>query len=254
MPAPEPRETRLQQILAEIRRRVEAGTLRLWDDLSGYDEQNVDEFVTRAVPIVESGQRTAVRVTDAATSAQLGRPPVGLQVDELVGAAVRNGTDPTVVYRRPFVDVWKALADGVPWEEALGRGRTRLSLTADTDVALSSRAAADQVYRSDPRVAGYRRVPDGKACTFCLVASTQRYKTGELMPLHPRCGCTTRPIIGQRDPGHILGREQLKQMKKLSDRPDYWNDRDLAVKVREHGELGPMLTKAGDKFTGPGDF
>ena len=27
-----------------------------------------------------------------------------------------------------------------------------------------------------------------------------------------------------------------------------------AVRLREHGELGPMLTKRGDRFTGPSDI
>lgn len=43
-------------------------------------------------------------------------------------------------------------------------------------------------------VVGYERVPDGSACALCNIAAGQRYTSGNLMPIHDRCGCGVMPL------------------------------------------------------------
>jgi hypothetical protein len=201
-----------------------------WDDLATHNEADVAGFVDDVVPNIVTVQAVAAQLTDGYLAALMRRPPLGVDLEDLTGAAVRNGTDPAEVYRRPFVTTWTALKRGASPADALAAGRARLEATAAMDIALSSRAAAREVGRADPNIAGFQRVPDGGACEFCEMAAGQRYNTDDLMPLHNRCGCTVEPIAGGRE----VESETIP---------------DPAVDVREHGELGPVLVGAGDHFT-----
>jgi hypothetical protein len=157
---------------------------------------------------------------------------------DLIGAAVRNGAEPAEVYARPFVNVWTALGKGVPWIEAVHAGFARATSTAETDVALSSRAAATAYAAADDRIVGFQRVPDGGACDFCSLVAGQRYHSEDLMPLHNRCGCTVEPIVGA---------ERRLFTGRLEN--DVVHGDGISVVVREHGELGPVLANDADHFT-----
>ncbi len=172
-------------------------------------------------------------------------PPVDIAA--VTDAAARNGTALADVYRRPFVTVWAALAAGTDWSMAVAAGGARARSAADTDVQLAFRASAREIMDRDSRVVGYMRVPSGNACELCLMASTQRYRTGDLMPIHNHCGCDVEPILGDRDPGHVIDRELLDALKV----EDAVAARELVrerLGVEDHGELGPVLTVAGQHF------
>lgn len=209
---------------------------QVWDDLGSYDEADVSRFLERATPVVAATQTQAAVLTDAYVAAEAGRPPLGVDPAIVAGAAVRAGTPPEEVYRRPFVQVWKALAEGTDWTDAIAAARARVSAVAETDVQLSMRAAMADISARDGRIVGYRRVLTGKSCGLCALASTQRYHKGELAPIHARCDCSVAPIFGNRDPGRVLNRRVPRA--------------DPAeVAVHEHGELGPVLAVAGQQFT-----
>lgn len=240
-----------------------------WATLTGVDEADIDRFVEYAVPVVAGAQSATAELVDgylaaylaAITGADVG--PVGLDGPSLSGAALRGGVGPDVVYRRPLVEIRRALADGSSWEQAKQRGLDRATSTAETDVALAHRAAADAGMEAH-QVAGYRRVLTGRSCALCAVASTQRYRTGKLMPIHSHCDCRIAPIAGDQDPGRVINRPLLKQLKDAGVVEDITRQRQgkpaidrsggRVVAVEEHGELGPVLTRAGDSFTGPGDI
>jgi hypothetical protein len=68
------------------------------------------------------------------------------------------------------------------------------------------------------------------------------------------------PIYGTEDPGQVIDQVRLDATHDAVESrfgffdpgaraPDY---RDIAI--REHGELGPMLTVADQNFTGPSDL
>lgn len=93
-----------------LRLLVTTGLERAWRQLPGYDEEHVDGWLSQAVPLVLSGQRTSVALTDAYVARSMGRDPFGIDPDAVIGG-LRGDTTPEEVYRRPFVTVWTALKD-----------------------------------------------------------------------------------------------------------------------------------------------
>lgn len=246
-----------QRLLAHLRALAANRVGRAWDALDRYDEADVAAFTSAAVPQVLAAQRGAVAATDGFLATVMRRAPIGLVAADLVGAAVRNGTLPEKVYERPFVNVWRALKDGADIRTAIASGRARAVSAAAMDVALSTRAAARDIGEQDERITGWERVPDDDACDFCLLASTQRYSTGDLMPLHNFCGCTVDPLVGRRG-GQVVNRDLLGELKEkgvtVYDGGESRvfgnvNGTDVAAAVREHGELGPVLVDGDDHFT-----
>jgi hypothetical protein len=179
----------------------------------------------------------------------------------LTDEALRNGAAAAEVYRRPFVEVYTSLSNGSTMGDAIKNGALRISSIASTDVQLARRDAGFRARSSNDRIVGYARTLTGSEnCALCYVASTQRYTRGELMPIHPGCDCGEMPIYGTQDPGQVIDElrlnathEAVAQRFGVSDfgarEPDY---RQIAI--REHGELGPMLTVADQNFTGPNDL
>lgn len=222
-------------IAAEARLRAIAGraVASVWASLPGYDKVNVDEWLTRVLPIVEAAQRQSVTVTAAYLARALASQPIGVNVAELVGAGPRNGAAPEDVYQRPFVTLWSALGAGTDWERAVAEGLTRAVAAAQTDVQLSMRHTLRAVGSADDRILGYRRVPDSSACKFCRRVAGQRYVVLSLMPIHPHCGCGAQ-VITAGNRGDFTGNPK--------------NDLKVDVVVHEHGELGPVLADAAHHF------
>jgi hypothetical protein len=179
------------------------------------------------LPTIAAAQHQSVALTEAYLARALERQPIGVDPAGLIGASVRNGTDPATVYTRPFIVLWAALKDGKPWAEAFRMGQDRAVSAAATDVQLSQRATFDAVQRVDSRIVGYVRVPDATACGFCERVAGAFVKSGAAMPLHPNCGCTLDPV--ERD-------------MRITPLPE-------GVAVHDHGELGPVLTAPGQHFT-----
>jgi len=284
-----------------------------WDSFGGLDDAARSAFIDAAAPYVAAARAEVAAVTDAYLAQVAGTSPVGVDVGEI---AYRGGVDIAEVYARPTVTARTAIARGASFAEAITQGRGRAVQLADTDVMTTARTVADAVMRQIPRVKGYRRVPDASACEFCLVASTQRYHVGSLMPIHPGCHCGIAPIVGTTDPGRILDRAAHAQLKadgaidRISsakavargqrtvdgyrEKAAEWRtaaaeakdpttakryharaadwDRDAdarearlakdkaqlkliraadpkSIEVHEHGELGPVLYPAGQRFT-----
>lgn len=102
------------------------------------------------------------------------------------------------------------------------------------------------------KVIGWRRVirPELSmhgTCGLCVVAATQWYTRGDLKAIHHLCKCVPLPVTKVSDPGLRWNAEDLRKNldeiygaaggstsgKKL---------KRTRVAVREHGELGPILT------------
>lgn len=223
---------------ARIRQATAAALGAVWFSLPAHNRENLDEWLSTALPVVEAGQRQSAALTNAFLARAVGRQPVPLDVASLIGAAARNGTPPETVYERPFITVWTALKNGRELPEALRQGLDRATSTAEMDVQLSMRETLRQVGEADRLILGYQRVPDPGACEFCRVASTQRYRISDLFPLHNRCGCSVDVIRGTERPD-FSGRYDR----------DIVTDDGVHVAVREHGELGPVLVDGNQKFT-----
>jgi len=179
---------RWQDLLGRLSARTVDQVGMLWDRYGGVDDAAQRRFARAAAEVVEAAQRQAAMLADAyirTYTAGLDGTTIGATVD-LASATSQRGVAAVEVYARPAITARTALAGGKDFAEAFRVARTRATSAADVDVKLAARSAA----RDSMVAAGYtryRRVPDGTACTFCLVASTQAYNTGDLMPLHNRC-------------------------------------------------------------------
>src|SRR5690606_36295252 len=74
------------------------------------------------------------------------------------------------------------------------------------------------------------------------------YTKGELMPLHDKCRCTISPITANTDMGMKLNQDDLAQIYTAAG-GNYAEDlKKITIQIREHGELGPILTRKGQEF------
>lgn len=174
-----------------LRRLVLEYIQRAWGSLGSYNEADIERFVQAILPVIMGGQIQTAALTDAALAAVettvLGTQarPLGVQPARVSTEALR-GVPAVEVYRRAGVTVWRALADGVAYEQAVGRGLTRAQSMAATDLQLAKTHTARRALQDNPRVVGHRRVlRGGSSCGLCVVASTQRYRKKELQPVHP---------------------------------------------------------------------
>lgn len=217
----------------------------LWDRFGGLTDADVERFTTAATAHMQ-GAEAATAALVAGYIAQLGRIVTGtartiaVPQREVTGEALR-GVDPVDVYTRPIVTARTAISKGKSFAEAMSDARSRVIEIAALDIILTQRAATVAIAKADKRIVGYRRVLTGKSCPLCRIASTQRYHSGDLMPIHGHCDCSTAPIFGREDPGQVVNRRLLDEI----------HAEDAQVDVRHHGELGPVLVDANDHFTGP---
>lgn len=262
-----------QELMTGLRGQTSTAVAAAWSRLGSWDRRDVPRFVETVQPVVTAAQQQAATLTDsyiaAAGTQATGTAvaPAGLDPAGYTGGKVRGGVTAAEEFARPFHDYWTALGDGKSWDDAQMAGARRASDLADTDVALAARGAArDAMTAHKPRVVGYRRVMTGpKTCIFCAVASTKRYRIEDLMPLHVHCDCTVSPIWGNKDPGNVINQQLLSELRHGRSREDYWNQHgfidqhghpvpaDKAIKVEQHGELGPVLISSTHHFTSPPD-
>lgn len=223
---------------------VQDGTAELvgqaWDTYAGFDDVAAAQFEAAADVLITTAKQQTSTLAVAYMNANdrlAGFTPAGLVP---VVPEIRNGIPTTEVYHRSIVEARRRVAGGMDPVEALAAGRSRAVSTARTDVILANKAEIARGGEIRPHVVGYRRVLTGKSCAFCATASTQRYRSADLMPIHPSCDCDVGEIIGRDDPGQVINRDLLDQLKGTADggRPDYWNgpylvDEDGTVRLRE---------------------
>lgn len=238
-------------------------SLRAWDGLEDWTSPAAaDTWAELWLPIDGAATSASAVSTDAYFS--LVADTEGLEFGGLSAAELRGVPD-EVYARRPFAELYRLLGEGKLWADAFAAARDRLSAMVATDVSLGQRKAASD-WAAAGKVVGYRRTLTGKSCALCATASTQRYHGDQLMPIHGRCDCGVAPIKGRQDPGRVINQQLLDDLQQSSNRSAYWKDRDLVVedgrvstasdgtfmaKVRQHGELGPVLVAPGDHFQGP---
>lgn len=254
----------LHDVRADVRDRiVETATLS-WNTLGSWRDADIARFVANLTPLVEAGKQTVAQATDAALAAMIDDDPVGV-VDL---SQIRGGVPASDVYRRPAVAMRSALAEGQSVTDALAAGTTRLKSLVATDLELAHTHQArgtltgkGRTRRARGRVEAFRRVPSGvENCALCLIASTQRYWVGQLMPIHPGCDCGVESLgVGEHldqviDPALLESvHDQVQDLTGMSDRSGRAVDYRQLIVTHEHGEYGPTIAWKGQKFTGPDD-
>lgn len=214
-----------QERLRRVRLSTAQRVMGAWDMLPDYDKPRAEPFARAVIPVVTAGQMMTSKLT-AAHLRRKGLAPPAIDPLAVTGEAVRKAPMLTV-YQRPFGIVWGALAAGVMWADAVQRGRNRLDVLAQTDMALAMKATVDVVATGyGDRLTGWQRVADGGACDLCSAENGAVYDLAGDMPLHPGCGCSLEPVYGADD-----GTDSSYTATHDSD------------------ELGPLLYEAGHDFS-----
>lgn len=240
-----------------------------WGNLDDYRTADIERWVAQIVPVVEGSLRQMASMTDAYLAAvetvTTGEraAPIGAETPT---TETLRGVPASEVYQRAGVTVWTALSTGIEFPDAWQQGIDRATSIATTDLQLAKTHTSRSILARKTNVSGYRRVLEGaRSCGLCVVASTQRYRKGDLMPIHGGCDCGVLPIYGTDDPGQVINPDTLDGIhERIADRfggidegargrdgiPDY---RDVLV-THNHGEIGPVLSRKGDAFTSPRDL
>lgn len=179
-------------------------------------------------------------------------------------------TDKNAEYIDPG-DVYGRAADGARYdqvvhgiEESQARQRAvvRISAAAHTDVTLAVRAQYLKTLNQGRtvRADGWRRIlrpelSQSGPCGLCVVAADRIYSRGDLLPIHDRCVCEVLPILGDLDPGLLLNDDDLARLYRAAgstggSKREGGALKKIRVALTEHGELGPVLTRADQHFRG----
>lgn len=285
----------LQHLLSvrrRVRAALEQWINRWFAATDSFRDADRDRFVRDFTPVALGAQQTSAltmwtfqdqMLADITGDTRSAEP---LDVSTVTGEALR-GVPPETVYARPFTEIWRVLAEDQalreelleearqegdddrvaevqaqaaeekPLTKAVAAGERRARLLGVTDLELAERETARQILTTDARAPQfYQRVLTGdENCGMCIVASTQRYRREELLPIHPGCDCVVQPLPdGTR---HVVDEQLLEAAHAaiqarfgISDRSARTIDYRKILLVREHGELGPVLTVAKHKFTG----
>lgn len=256
-----PAGTQLASQRATITERLIAALSALFAGLGSWRDADATQFTRQAVPLVQGAQQALAGLVSAYLAQQASQqtghvvpPPV------LPPAAVTNlrGVPASEVYTRPFKEVWAALAQNKPLNEAVQLGTTRLTEIAEGDLQTTYAHANQQGMQRLParaRPQSWRRVLQGpSSCALCVLASTHHYTIRDLNPIHPGCDCTVEPAYGTQagsddaaERVHAAVQELTGQSSAGGRAVDY---RQIQI-TQTHGELGPMLARPGDHFTGP---
>jgi hypothetical protein len=254
-------KTTLRQAISEWIRRWFAAA-------ESFRDNDADRFVAQILPVAAGAQQSLASLAWTFQAKMLAditgdttAPPL-VSLAKVTGQALR-GVDPAIVYRRPFTEIYRLLSAGKSMTQAITAGQLRAQQIAVTDLQLTSMRTANEVLTSTPHAPQYfRRVLTGhENCGLCILASTQRYHRRTLAAIHPGCDCEVAPLPDTVDPGQVLDPDLLiAAHDAIADRfgvydaggraPDYRK----VILVREHGELGPVLTVADHRFTGPDDI
>ncbi len=210
----------------------------------------IQQLVDIVAPAVAAGQLQIANLTSVYMAAVTNTEPLPVLPDVVDG----RGVAPEVVYARPVIQARTMVSKGETIVDAMRAGQRRLESIATTDLQMSKIRQADRSLRHGGKT-HYRRVLKGAHnCAMCIIASTQRYYTGRLLPIHPGCDCDVEPLERGRElviKPELLeaAHQKVRDITGIADRggraPDY---RKLLV-TNQHGELGDVLTWRGQKFT-----
>lgn len=170
---------------------------------------------------------------------------------------VRNGAPLPLVHTRPAERYRKAVATGWTPEQAEAYATYLAGDLQVQDMSLAERAS-QQFLMEELGITQFRRIvrpelaKSKSSCGLCIAASSRIYNSATMMPMHDNCNCLTMPIIGDVDPGKDLNNKDLGQLYQDAGSTKAADLKRTRYMLNEHGEYGPVLTREGDSFRGPG--
>jgi hypothetical protein len=223
----------------------------MWTVLAEQEERTT-AFEEAVKPIRKSGE-SVFDVLDRIEAEKAARPARGSALDALDRIDAERATRPE---RRTTIELPDLPRPAEkPLTEAIARGERRAKLVGLTDLELAVTHTVRERLAEEPRYRYYRRVLTGaENCGLCVVASTQRYRKGDLMPIHPNCDCVVEPLPD--DAPHVLDRDLLESAhraiaetfgKAATDGRSI--DYRKIITVHNHAEMGPLLTVSRHKFS-----
>lgn len=226
----------------------------MFSALGSWRDADVLKYVAQLNPVLSGAKQQASRATVAfyqnvakLTGQPFNRPVIA--ASDLATKTLRNNITSETLFTRPFVDMRRALSSGASMTTAIEAGARRANQLAQTEVQLAKRQVGYKVRQANQNIVGYIRTLTGSEnCALCYVASTQRYRRGSLLPIHPGCDCGEMPLYGTDDPGQIINQQRLDatheavearfgEFDRSARAIDYRN-----IMVQDHGEMGPVLT------------
>ena len=201
----------------EIRLAVGDIASQLWLELGGPDDRRALEAAEAIIEAVNAAAADTAILVDAYIGEYVGAvagttsSASPLDLAQFTIDQLRN-TPALDVYRRPAIAVRTALSRGVDYDTAMQQAAGRVEGMAQADIALAHREQA-RTSMTDHGLDHYRRVLTGASCRLCMIASTQRYVTGELMPIHSRCDCRVAPLVDGTDYGRVINRDLYRELK-----------------------------------------
>lgn len=247
----------------DVQRRVERAVLAEFTKFDGWYSPRLVEEITAAVATkIAAAQMGTAQLTDAylsrTTSYVVGTYVAGASVPQVMGQTLRMGVaDHEEVYGRVAAEYRRQRSLGVEEQRALSIALARAQAMLSTDMGLAVQHQTKR-FTEVRNVARYRRVlrPElskGGACGLCVAASDKLYRRGDLMPVHARCKCAVIAVTVASDPGSQLNSDTLGELYTQAGSTAGADLKRVRVTVEQHGELGPQLRVAGQKFRGPDD-
>lgn len=263
MPTREQLTRAYQSAVERLRVDTVRATQDIWRALPDYRDQDIARFRRTTIPLVRAASQRVAQLTAAYQMRSLAELDDNVPMALLPAGQIAEprGVPAQTVYDRPAVTVYTELSRGASLPVAVAAGARRLQSLVETDLQLVKVAQAHRSIAASS-FEFYRRVLTGNEnCALCVIASTQRYRKRNLMPIHPGCDCSVEVLAVDQDPGQVIDPALLEgthgkvaELTGVADRggraPDY---RELIV-TSEHGEIGPYLRWRSDAFTGPDDL
>lgn len=246
-----------QSVLATVRTRLTDYAVSLWGSLGSWRDADIDRFVDTIVPKVLAGQRTIANLTDNYLAQVTDTKTAGaINVENIRGVPDQK------VYRRPAVTLYRELSKGKKLDDAQKSATSRLGSLVATGLQMAHVRQAQYSLQGNGGVEAFRRVLQGPGdCALCILASTQRYWKGDLLPIHPGCNCTVDSLGVGDHFDQVLDQDQLARVHSQvegfagsSDTGGRTPDYRKMIVVRDHGEIGPLLTWKHQQFTVPTDI
>lgn len=252
----QPEFTDYEKAVTTVRSRLVEYAAAVWATAE-FTDSAMAALVAAMVPRVLAGQLRIANLTAAYFGRATGTRPA------LVANDITRGrrTDPAVVYERPIITTRTLVSRGESVDVAKEAGGRRLQSLVTTDLEMAKIRQADRALLASG-LTHYRRVPKGEStCAMCLIASTQRYNTGRLLPIHPGCDCGVDVIPEGMDLDEVIDparleatHQKVQEFAGISDRQGRAVDYRKLLITHDHGELGEVIAWRGQKFTGPADL
>lgn len=254
-----------QRAVEQVRNRLLGAANRLWFNMGSYRDGDIDRLVALIVPHVQAGQLQVANLTEAYFQAVGAR--AGIDTQYVTGG---RGLPAEEVYRRPATTLYTALSNDTPMALAVAEGSNRLGSLIATDLQMAKVRQAQRSLQSAGIGAFIRVLTGNENCALCVIASTQRYRTDDLSPIHPGCDCSVDALPPGFDPDEQIVNAELLEMthaaidQKLGAADRGARDLGLAkvsssgkpisdytdlILTRTHGEYGPTLSWSDEKFT-----